>query len=708
MAHEDSVTRGLKIYRAEMRDVIRTVLQRGFGNDWCLTQAAPLFGRWRASQIERRLKRGKRAEDQFDVGDFAKIIHAHQSLFPEGIRKGEHHNHMPKIANSRNETWAHALRETYRADAEDLLGWCIDVLEQCNRHAAADEIRDVASSLRAAQSAALAQSSAHWWQRIPGWGRGVLALGVVVAIVAIAIFVASLLSDSPQPSDTSQLSDTPQPSDTSQLSDTPQPSDTSQLSDTPEPSDFPQLSDSSQQPIFDGIDCSPVNGVVGKAVRCKTLEREQLVRVPNAFFWRGGGNPATGNDTEFETIFEDPGLYVIQLDVQSGDEREGHGTRITVAGRSVNQGRPGAETEPKPASQVNSQIPGSEPSAALIDSGLEALHDEDGVMEGEDGAIEEDYLLVLDGDPETVDGLRRAPWSQDDPQIPADEPSVSQPTHEPQEDPGFASDDDPQTIAGRIVMRVIGPSTSADGIWRIEFGFMPEAILTAAETSSTAIEANQDLLPALRFLSEAALLARARANDQRWLRSSLIDIPASASGLSDSATGRVIARWHPSGSGAFRVEFGVLPEWSLTAVDGDLQAAATQALLPGGRFVSGTLIAQELERSESQWLASDVVEVPIHDPRPPESGDDQEPSSDISPLSSFVRCEGDPIRVFYFNSDLGTKHWLNVSADAATRILGASWWGTIGWVSAAECEQWPTGSPYDEHDVQEIASAEGS
>ena len=479
------------------------------------------------------------------------------------------------------------------------------------------------------------------------------------------------------------------------------------MSDPSEPSDPPQLSDPPQQPIFDGIDCSPANGVVGKAVRCKTLEREQLVRVPNAFFWRGGGDPATGNDTEFETIFENPGLYVIQLDVQSGDEREGHGTRITIAGRSVNQGTLGAETEPKPTSQVNPQIPGTGPSAALAleDDEFPAMEDM-GMDDGGMAEMQEGRRLVLNGGLEADEVPLRNLGSRDDPQIPADEPSVSQPTQEPQEDPGFASDGDPQTIAGRIVMRVIGPSSSADGTWRIEFGFMPEAILTAAETSSMAIEASQDLLPALRFLSEAALLARARANDQRWLHSSLIDIPASASGLSNSATGRVIARWHPSGSGAFRVEFGVLPEWSLTAVDGDLQTAATQALLPGGRFVSSTLIAQELERSESQWLASDVVEVPIHDSRPLESGD-QEPSSDMSPLSSFVRCEGDPIRVFYFDSDLGTKHWLNVSADAATRILGVSWWNTIGWVSAAECEQWPTGSPYDERDVQEIASAEG-
>ena len=625
MTPKEAVNEGLDIYRDEMRGVIQETLQNEFGEKWCSEQVAPLWGGGKTRGILRKLDRGQQPHTVIDVGEFQQVITAHQLLFPEAIRPGEHHSHMGEIANRRN--WvAHMLGTVRRTDAEQLLGWCIDVLEQCGRISAARDIEDVVSRLRAAQSAALVQSSAHWWWRIPRWGWGVLAIVVISMVAGITLLIY-----------------------------------------------FLALHDSPQQQIFDRIDCSPVEAAIGETVHCSPVSGSlELPRSPDTFYWRGGGNPATGNGTEFETVFENPGRYVIQLNVRSGNEHEGHGTEITIAERSTSQGVPRAETDSEPTVQASPQASSDEPTAS-----------------------------------QPAQETQQNAESQPDPQSPEDEPPASQPLQESQQGTGLTLGDDPQTIAGRIVMRVIGPSTSADGTWRIEFGFMPEAILTAAETSSMAIEANQDLLPALRFLSEAALLARARANDQRWLRSSLIDIPASASGLSDSATGRVIARWHPSGSGAFRVEFGVLPEWSLTAVDGDLQAAATQALLPGGRFVSSTLIAQELERSESQWLASDVVEVPIHDPRPPESGDEQEPSSDMSPLSSFVRCGGDPIRVFYFNSDLGTKHWLNVSADAATRILGASWWNTIGWVSAAECARWPTGSPYGERDVQEIASAEG-
>ena len=625
MTPKEAVNAGLDIYRAEMRDVIQQTLQQEFGGDWCKNQVAPLFGGGKARKILRELDRGQKPETLIDVGEFSQVIAEHQLLFPEAIRTGEHHSHMSKIANRRN--WAvHVLGPIRRTDAEQLLGWCIDVLNQCGRNGAARDIEDdVVSELRAAQSATLAQSSTPWWQRIPGWGWGVLAvmaIGVVAGIVLLIYFLA--------------------------------------------------LRDSPQQQIFDRIDCSPVEAATGETVHCSPVSGGlELPRSPDTFYWRGGGNPATGNGTEFETIFENPGRYVIQLNVRSGDEHEGHGIESTIAEQSTSQGVPRAETDSEPTVQASPQASSDEPTASR-----------------------------------PAQETQQNAESQPDPQSPEDEPPASQPLQESQQGTGLTLGDDSQTIAGRIVMRIIGPSSSAEGTWRIEFGFMPEAILTAAETSSMAIEANQDLLPRLRFLSEAVLLARARANDQRWLSSSPIDIRLSASGLSDSATGRVIARWHPSGSGAFRVEFGVLPEWALTAAGGDLQAAATQALLPGHRFISDARISRDVERSPSPWRASDVVEMPIRDPRLPESGG-QEPDLSMSVPSSFARCEGDPSRVFYFNSDVGTKHWLNVSADAATRILGASWWNTIGWLSAAECEQWPTGSPYDERDVQEIASAEG-
>ena len=147
MSPAEALNRGLDVYRAEMRGVIRETLQQEFGGDWCKNQVAPLFGGGKARRIEARLARGERPENLVDVGEFAVIIATHQSLFPEAIRTGEHHNHMSKIASGRNK-WLHASREVYRAEAEELLGWCCDVLETCSRHAAASEIRDLVSSIQ--------------------------------------------------------------------------------------------------------------------------------------------------------------------------------------------------------------------------------------------------------------------------------------------------------------------------------------------------------------------------------------------------------------------------------------------------------------------------------------------------------------------------------------------------------------------------------
>lgn len=147
MSSAGALNRGLDIYRAEMRDVIRVTLQREFGEAWLSTQVAPLFGGRKARQIEQGLNRGARPEDLVDVGEFSLVIAAHQSLFPEGIRTGERHSHISKIAHGRNRQ-AHASREVYRAEAEELLGWCCDILETCSRHAAASEIRDLVSSIQ--------------------------------------------------------------------------------------------------------------------------------------------------------------------------------------------------------------------------------------------------------------------------------------------------------------------------------------------------------------------------------------------------------------------------------------------------------------------------------------------------------------------------------------------------------------------------------
>ena len=146
MTPRDATTTGLDIYRAEMRDVIRRALQSEFGGDWCRTQAAPLFGGRKEARMLIELDRGERPENLFDVGEFQRIIAAHQQLFPEAITIGEYHNHMPKIATVRNRV-LRALDPVFCVDAQESLGWCIEVLEQCGRTPAATEIRDIVSSI---------------------------------------------------------------------------------------------------------------------------------------------------------------------------------------------------------------------------------------------------------------------------------------------------------------------------------------------------------------------------------------------------------------------------------------------------------------------------------------------------------------------------------------------------------------------------------
>ena len=71
------------------------------------------------------------------------------------------------------------------------------------------------------------------------------------------------------------------------------------------------------------------------------------------------------------------------------------------------------------------------------------------------------------------------------------------------------------------------------------------------------------------------------------------------------------------------------------------------------------------------------------------------------PASRFARCDGDTIRVWYFES--AAKHHLNISGDQATAIFGGTWWGRIGSMSASDCARWPTGSAYGVSDARRIA-----
>ena len=144
---DEGIANGLRIFQTDMRAYIRSELQRAYGADWCETQVAPLFPGGRDDKILKALRRGESPERQLDVGLFRRVIAEHGDLFPKAIREGEHHNRLDEIANFRNRTTGHDNEDVYRADTERLLGWCIDVLEQCGRLAQAKEIRAVASSI---------------------------------------------------------------------------------------------------------------------------------------------------------------------------------------------------------------------------------------------------------------------------------------------------------------------------------------------------------------------------------------------------------------------------------------------------------------------------------------------------------------------------------------------------------------------------------
>ena len=181
-----------------------------------------------------------------------------------------------------------------------------------------------------------------------------------------------------------------------------------------------------------------------------------------------------------------------------------------------------------------------------------------------------------------------------------------------------ANDADPQ---GRIIAR-IQDRTGDDGVddYRIEFGFFPEWAMDDKDPWSEAVATWSDWLPRSRFLTKTVIDRRAAADNRRWLRSSLISVPASAqrSGggaqLEDDGAsgqslieGRVIARYHPDSRGRLRVEFGFLPEWAFIRTSNTEEAVEQYGgdLLPRARYISASMI----ENRRGVWLRSSVVEL---------------------------------------------------------------------------------------------------
>ena len=190
-----------------------------------------------------------------------------------------------------------------------------------------------------------------------------------------------------------------------------------------------------------------------------------------------------------------------------------------------------------------------------------------------------------------------------------------------------ADDADPQ---GRIIAR-IQDRAGDDGVdnYRIEFGFFPEWAMDDKDPWSEAVAAWSDWLPRARYLTKTVIDRRVADDNRRWLRSSLISVPAAASaqptdgaaGLEDDGAngqslieGRVIARYSPDSRDRLRIEFGFLPEWAF-ARTADTQEAVAQYgedFLPRARYLSASMI----ESRRGVWLRSSVVELTAA-PQPP-------------------------------------------------------------------------------------------
>ena len=187
-----------------------------------------------------------------------------------------------------------------------------------------------------------------------------------------------------------------------------------------------------------------------------------------------------------------------------------------------------------------------------------------------------------------------------------------------QDDEQVVPPDETEVVRGQVIARVHPlPENDRRGRYRIEFGFLSAEVLASGTDRTAVVDANEHLLPPRRYLNEASLLARGRANDRRWLRSDPVDVlsmEGDDAGLSGEPllTGRVIARWNPTPGGRFRVEFGFLPDWAFEAAGDDTERAAERyaGLLPEPRrYLTENRINSELRRDQPRWLTSSVVEI---------------------------------------------------------------------------------------------------
>ena len=155
MNPRDAANAGLTIYRDEMRDYINRTIQVNHPakEGWLRAWAAglPDNQRVRRERIEKALDRGRIPTTLFDVGDFQHLIAAYPDWFDESLRPGQHHfQRLSQIAVVRNQI-AHDRGTIYREDAEEVLSWCIEVLNLAGKESAASAIRDIIKQMDPSQ-----------------------------------------------------------------------------------------------------------------------------------------------------------------------------------------------------------------------------------------------------------------------------------------------------------------------------------------------------------------------------------------------------------------------------------------------------------------------------------------------------------------------------------------------------------------------------
>ena len=184
--------------------------------------------------------------------------------------------------------------------------------------------------------------------------------------------------------------------------------------------------------------------------------------------------------------------------------------------------------------------------------------------------------------------------------------------------PGAQQTQSAATAPGQIAVQVAPlPSGDQRGSYLVRFAFLTDAILRGASSRSAATEANQNLWPHPRAISESTLRQRAQTNNRRWMRSGPVTLSVPLSdGRSATLKGYVIARQVPRSGESVRIEFGFLPERALSSANGDVQIAARAALIPDLYVLLESKITQVVQRGSSRWFFSSSVNAPL-DAAPP-------------------------------------------------------------------------------------------